>query len=220
MRLREVIYCQSCYREDRRTPAAWAHPDPTNPKKADFYCIRCLTVEGIDIADCETLEAWRKVVADGAPPKPAAATENETCDCGRPKGHRGRHRGTGLSFIRNKKPKVIEKKTAYTEAKAPAPAKSNGNGHIDVGGFKARVVTLDEYKATGMREHLSDLDPIVAYVRTMKPGSVTLWDPPKGKSVKSFRERLGRAVQKVAKLPVRIEIRTKEKVVAVIREAQ
>lgn len=238
MTLPQIIYCQTCHIKGKQQPAAWALIDPTNLRKADFYCFSCLATEDIDIDECETIEAYRKMVADGVPPKPTpVAASGALCDCGRPKGHRGRHRGTGLSFIRNKKPKAIDKQTAYTasgdggsgsarvsgqgtEPSVQTTPQNGSNRKIDVGGFTVRVITMEEYRLTGCREAMSDLDPIVAYVRTMKAGTVALWDTPKGKALKAFRERLGRALQKVHKIPVRVEMRKAENAVAIIREAQ
>lgn len=212
MTLPQIIYCQDCHKEGRQTPARWAMPDPRNSRKADFYCDNCA---GTDIDQCETIEAWRKMVADPpAAPKPEPAEPTVVCRCGKAFGHRGRCKGKQTPRSR-----VIDKTTAYTEKKAPVP-KSNGNGHIELGAFRARVITLDEYREAGCREKLSELDPVVAHVRAMKAGTVTLLDAPKGKNLKWFRERLGRALQKAHKLPVRIEMRKTDNAIAVIRSAQ
>ncbi len=67
MTLPEIIYCQQCYHEHRQTPASWAHPDPANAKRADFYCFPCLTREGIAVTACQSISAWR-TAADNLPP--------------------------------------------------------------------------------------------------------------------------------------------------------
>jgi hypothetical protein len=102
-----VTNCFPCWTEDQRaTPATWAHGD-------DFYCDLHLRTEGIDVGECETIEAWR--AAHGQPvhiPEVEARREVQAaagrkngkpdrvrldlsmavCKCGKPARHRGRCR--------------------------------------------------------------------------------------------------------------------------------
>ncbi len=210
MTLPEIIYCQQCYHEHRQTPASWAHSDPANAKRADFYCFPCLTREGIAVAACQSISDWRSTAESGVSPK--ARTLKVAA---KPK----RERPGRLDSERNS---IVPNRAARSKVDHRHDGNGhNGHSHIAAGSYKARMMSLAEYQRTAKpRDMGEDLQPLIAHVKTMAPGTVALWECKQGDNPKAFRRRLARFLLEKGKLPVRLEQRSRDNVVAVIREAQ
>ncbi len=173
MTLPEIIYCQQCHLEHRQTPASWAHPDPANAKRADFYCFPCLTREGIAVAACQPISTWR-TAADNLPPGVSPKARNVKFPA-KPKRERpGRLDSERNSIVPNRaaRPKVDHRHDGNGH---------NGHSHIAAGSYKARMMSLAEYQRTAKpRDMGEDLQPLIAHVKAMAPGTVALWECKQG----------------------------------------
>lgn len=244
MTLPEVIYCQDCHKEGIQTAATWALPDPRNPKKADFYCEACLSDEGVDIGECETIEAWRRMQNIGVTPQ---ASSEAACFCGNTLGHRGRHRTVRrAAAVPNRHKPKAKNSGAPSGAKGASvdpsnssratrstfsPTPQNASNRVPrvinaeeavVGKFKVLIVSLDTYNndMAPARMVTTQYDPIIEHVKAMKAKTVSIIQCPTDVTPKNFRNRLAHILQRTNKLNVQLEQRTKENAVAIIREAR
>jgi hypothetical protein len=236
-----VTNCFPCWTEDQRsTPATWA--ESLSPD-AELLCDSHFRKLGMNTANCETIEAWR--VAQGQPAhtpeeeqrrerQAAAGRKNgknesttELCQCGKAANHIGRHRGSAGNATPKKTVAHSRANGGSTEpsnsgrATRPTshPTPQNGSKRYQkVAGFELQIVSLDEYRSSMPARISQDvLDPIVNFVKEMKAEQVALVPPPKGTTLKKFRNKICRALQIRNRVPVTIEMREKHGVVAVIR---
>jgi hypothetical protein len=230
-----VTNCFPCWTEDQRaTPATWAHGD-------DFYCDLHLRSAGIDVGECETIEAWR--AAHGQPvhtPEVEARREihaaagrkngkalTDVCQCGKPARHRGRCRKFEGVSAKAPTPRANRGSTEPSHsgrATGPKflPASQKASNRVQqVAGFDMTVLSLQEYRETMPARFQQDvLDPLVQHVKGMRPNTVVLLTPPKDQTLKHFRDRLQRALRQRNKVAVSIEERKNHGVVAVIRREE
>jgi hypothetical protein len=230
-----VTNCFPCWTEDQRaTPATWACGD-------EFYCDAHLRAEGIDVAKCETIEAWR--ASHGQPvhtpevdqvrERQAAAgrkngkAKEGICACGKEQGHRGRHRGNGIAAnssvpANGKRGATAASNSGRATGPTSIPSSQNPSNRVSgVPGFDLKIMSLQEYRDTMPARIQQDvLEPVVAFVKGMKPGQVVLVPPSKGLTLIKFRNRICRALQIRNKVSVTIEMRQKHNIVAVIRREE